>query len=189
MGLSGYGAKLTCRCLWLHFSYDLYSRLILSISVSEIASMLVWLHTYTYCYCIAGIFRYSNSMPRGIWLFVPSLLSPVTTCMYDCLCEGSKEAKFGWWLKRNARVMLEWNFNARVLHSHIACRHDRKVFVYAELCAKYLFNAALCANTLRHTLCPSTVIVLWDAFTATLAATTSSRPAAAPCMFASIVSM
>lgn len=167
-----------------------------SVWVRLLASMLVWLHTYTYCYFIAGIFRYSNSMPRGIWLFVPSLLSPVTTCMYDwlsvCLCGGSKEAKFGWRLKRNARGMLEWNFNARVLHSHIACRHDRKVFVYAELCAKYLFNAALCANTLRrHTLCPSTVIVLWDAFTVTLAAaatSTSSRPAAAPCMFASIVS-
>lgn len=167
-----------------------------SVWVRLLASMLVWLHTYTYCYFIAGIFRYSNSMPRGIWLFVPSLLSPVTTCMYDwlsvCLCGGSKEAKFGCRLKRNAGGMLEWNFNARVLHSHIACRHDRKVFVYAELCAKYLFNAALCANTLhRHTLLPSTVIVLWDAFTVTLVAattTTSSRPAAAPCMFASIVS-
>lgn len=117
-----------------------------SVWVRLLASMLVWLHTYTYCYFIAGIFRYSNSMPRGIWLFVPSLLSPVTTCMYDCLsvclCAGSKEAQFGWRLKRNARGMLEWNFNARVLHSHIACRHDRKVFVYAELCAKYLFNAA-----------------------------------------------
>lgn len=64
-----------------------------SVWVRLLASMLVWLHTYTYCYFIAGIFRYFSSMPRGIWLFVPSLLSPVTTCMYDWLSVCEEEAR------------------------------------------------------------------------------------------------